>query len=112
VLKAAGRLNGTMSASGGQAPGHSHAAEPAPAKGGSSDPASQSAQSDPASQPAQVTTADQQEPQDQEDQEAGDVLPAGLGLAMIAGLADDVQVSRTRDGLIITMSWPSVASAR
>ncbi|HWG63219.1 MAG TPA: ATP-binding protein [Streptosporangiaceae bacterium] len=110
-----------MSASGGQAPGHSHAAEPAPAKGGSSDPASQPAQSDPASQPAQsdpasqpaqVITADQQEPQGQEDQEAGDVLPAGLGLAMIAGLADDVQVSRTRDGLIITMSWPSVASAR
>ncbi|HEY7432813.1 MAG TPA: ATP-binding protein [Streptosporangiaceae bacterium] len=34
-------------------------------------------------------------------------LPAELGLAVIAGLADDVQVSRTESGLSIRMSWPS-----
>ena len=34
-------------------------------------------------------------------------LPAQLGLAVIAGLADDVQVSRNGDGLSIRMSWPS-----
>ena len=34
-------------------------------------------------------------------------LPAELGLAVIAGLADDVQVSRNGDGLSIRMSWPS-----
>jgi serine/threonine-protein kinase RsbW len=31
----------------------------------------------------------------------------GLGLAVIAGLADDVQISRTQGGLSIRMSWPS-----
>jgi serine/threonine-protein kinase RsbW len=36
-------------------------------------------------------------------------LPGELGLAVIAGLADDVQVSRTGDGLSIRMSWPSGA---
>src|SRR5262249_61261071 len=36
-------------------------------------------------------------------------LPAELGLAVIAGLADDVQVSRNGDGLSIRMSWPSGA---
>jgi len=34
-------------------------------------------------------------------------LPGELGLAVIAGLADDVQVSRTGDGLSIRMSWPT-----
>ena len=34
-------------------------------------------------------------------------LPAQLGLAGIAGLADDVQVSRNGDGLSIRMSWPA-----
>src|SRR6266702_46472 len=34
-------------------------------------------------------------------------LPQELGLAVIAGLADDVEVSRTGDGLSIRMSWPS-----
>jgi hypothetical protein len=37
-------------------------------------------------------------------------LPAELGLAVIAGLADDVQVSRTERGLSIRMSWPSHAA--
>ena len=34
-------------------------------------------------------------------------LPAQLGLAVIAGLADDVHVSRNGDGLSIRMSWPA-----
>jgi anti-sigma regulatory factor (Ser/Thr protein kinase) len=38
-------------------------------------------------------------------------LPSELGLAVIAGLADDVQVSRTGDGLSIRMSWPSGGTA-
>jgi anti-sigma regulatory factor (Ser/Thr protein kinase) len=37
----------------------------------------------------------------------GHGVPGELGLAVIAGLADDVQVSRTGDGLSIRMSWPS-----
>jgi anti-sigma regulatory factor (Ser/Thr protein kinase) len=35
------------------------------------------------------------------------LLPQGLGLAVIAGLADDVKISRTSAGLSIRMSWPS-----
>jgi anti-sigma regulatory factor (Ser/Thr protein kinase) len=35
------------------------------------------------------------------------LLPQGLGLAVIAGLADDVEISRTSAGLSIRMSWPS-----
>ncbi len=33
-------------------------------------------------------------------------LPAGIGLAVIAGLADDVQISATGDSVSIRMSWP------
>jgi serine/threonine-protein kinase RsbW len=40
--------------------------------------------------------------------EAGD--QPGLGLAVIAGLADDVQFSRTPGGLSIRMSWPSAGT--
>jgi serine/threonine-protein kinase RsbW len=40
-----------------------------------------------------------------EDPEA--LLPQGLGLAVIAGLADDVKIMRTAAGLSIRMSWPS-----
>jgi anti-sigma regulatory factor (Ser/Thr protein kinase) len=40
----------------------------------------------------------------------GQGLPGELGLAVIAGLADDVQVSRTGDGLSIRMSWPAEGS--
>ena len=39
------------------------------------------------------------------------VLPQELGLAVIAGLADDVEIARTDEGLSITMSWPSTAAA-
>jgi anti-sigma regulatory factor (Ser/Thr protein kinase) len=38
-------------------------------------------------------------------------VPAELGLAVIEGLADDVQIARTQAGLSIRMSWPSAAPA-
>jgi serine/threonine-protein kinase RsbW len=34
-------------------------------------------------------------------------LPAGLGIAVITSLADDVQISETAAGTSIRMSWPS-----
>jgi serine/threonine-protein kinase RsbW len=36
----------------------------------------------------------------------GDGLPPGVGLAVISGLADDVQISATNEGVSIRMSWP------
>jgi hypothetical protein len=36
----------------------------------------------------------------------GDGLPPGVGLAVISGLADDVQISATSEGVSIRMSWP------
>ena len=38
-------------------------------------------------------------------------IPAGFGLAVISGLADDVHVSSTSSGVSVRMSWPSVAPA-
>ena len=38
-------------------------------------------------------------------------VPAELGLAVIEGLADDVEIARTKAGLSIRMSWPSAATA-
>ena len=38
------------------------------------------------------------------------VIPAGFSLAVIAGLADDVQISETSAGTSIRMSWPSSGS--
>jgi len=35
------------------------------------------------------------------------VAPSELGLAVIEGLADDVEIDRTKAGVIIRMSWPS-----
>jgi serine/threonine-protein kinase RsbW len=37
---------------------------------------------------------------------------AGLGIAVIEGLADDVQISETAAGTSIKMSWPSAGSGR
>jgi serine/threonine-protein kinase RsbW len=39
-------------------------------------------------------------------------LPAGLGIAVIEGLADDVQISETPAGTSIKMSWPSAGARR
>jgi serine/threonine-protein kinase RsbW len=38
-------------------------------------------------------------------------IPAGFGLAVISGLADDVRVSSTSSGVSVRMSWPSAATA-
>jgi serine/threonine-protein kinase RsbW len=35
------------------------------------------------------------------------VVPSELGLAVIEGLADDVEIARTKAGVTIRMSWPS-----
>jgi serine/threonine-protein kinase RsbW len=43
---------------------------------------------------------------------AGASLPAGLGIAVIESLADDVEISETAAGTSIRMSWPSGAPAR
>ncbi|HUL27303.1 MAG TPA: ATP-binding protein [Streptosporangiaceae bacterium] len=42
---------------------------------------------------------------------AQQAVPAELGLAVIEGLADDVEISHTTAGLSIRMSWPSAAAA-
>jgi len=39
-------------------------------------------------------------------------MPAGLGIAVIEGLADDVQISETPAGTRIRMSWPSAGARR
>src|ERR1700761_201005 len=39
-------------------------------------------------------------------------FPAAFGLAVITGLADDVQVSSTESGLSVRMSWPAAPAAR
>jgi hypothetical protein len=38
-------------------------------------------------------------------------VPGELGLAVIEGLADDVEIARTTAGLSIRMSWPSATAA-
>ena len=42
--------------------------------------------------------------------DGGSALPAGFGLAVISGLADDVRVWSTGSGVSIRMSWPSTAA--
>src|SRR5216683_398387 len=37
-------------------------------------------------------------------------LAEGFGLAVITGLADDVQISATDNGISVRMSWPTVAT--
>jgi len=39
-------------------------------------------------------------------------VPAGLGIAVIEGLADEVQISETAAGTSIRMSWPSAGARR
>src|ERR1700691_3314474 len=43
-------------------------------------------------------------------EEDGGVIPAGFGLAVISGLADDVHVSSTSSGVSVRMSWPSAVT--
>ena len=47
-----------------------------------------------------------------QDSDGGGLLPAGLGIAVIEGLADDVQISETAAGTSIRMSWPSAGASR
>ena len=42
--------------------------------------------------------------------DGGSAIPAGFGLAVISGLADDVRVLSTSYGVSVRMSWPSTAS--
>jgi serine/threonine-protein kinase RsbW len=44
-----------------------------------------------------------------DEQAATSAIPAGFGLAVISGLADDVRVSSTSSGVSVRMSWPSAA---
>jgi serine/threonine-protein kinase RsbW len=46
------------------------------------------------------------------DSNGGGLLPAGLGIAVIEGLADEVQISETAAGTSIRMSWPSAGASR
>ena len=43
-------------------------------------------------------------------QDGGMAVPAGFGLAVISGLADDVRVSSTSSGVSVRMSWPSATA--
>jgi len=43
-------------------------------------------------------------------QDVGVAIPAGFGLAVISGLADDVRVSSSSSGVSVRMSWPSAAA--
>ena len=43
--------------------------------------------------------------------DGGSAIPAGFGLAVISGLADDVRVLSTSSGVSVRMSWPSAAAA-
>jgi len=45
-------------------------------------------------------------------QASGVGFPDGLGIAVIEGLADDVEISATAVGTSIRMSWPSGGAAR
>ena len=42
--------------------------------------------------------------------DGGSAIPAGFGLAVISGLADDVRVMSTSSGVSVQMSWPSTAA--
>jgi serine/threonine-protein kinase RsbW len=46
---------------------------------------------------------------DYEDGHDESVIPAGFGLAVISGLAEDVRVLSTSSGVSVRMSWPSTA---
>ena len=43
--------------------------------------------------------------------DGGLAFPAGFGLAVISGLAEDVRVLSTSSGVSVRMSWPSTAAA-
>jgi anti-sigma regulatory factor (Ser/Thr protein kinase) len=62
-----------------------------------------------AAQPANGASAPQSVPEAGDD--GGMAIPAGFGLAVISGLADDVRVSSTSSGVSVQMSWPSTSTS-
>jgi anti-sigma regulatory factor (Ser/Thr protein kinase) len=44
-------------------------------------------------------------------QDNGVSFPAGFGLAVISGLADDVRISATGSGVSVRMTWPAQVAA-
>jgi serine/threonine-protein kinase RsbW len=64
----------------------------------------------PASPPAPADADDEGAGRDgpvARDQDGAMAIPAGFGLAVISGLADDVRVWSTSSGVSVRMSWPS-----
>ena len=67
---------------------------------------------------APTASASPPEPVDHQDEDGpaapgpggGMAIPAGFGLAVISGLADDVRVSSSSSGVSVRMSWPSAAA--
>jgi serine/threonine-protein kinase RsbW len=54
---------------------------------------------------------DQGHPFEVAHEEDGEMIPAGFGLAVISGLADEVHISSTSSGVSVRMSWPSAITA-
>ena len=65
----------------------------------------------PAGHPAASATAAEDTGRDGTGHAGVSAIPAGFGLAVISGLADDVRVLSTSSGVSISMSWPSAAAA-
>jgi len=61
----------------------------------------------PAAPASPAAAANGEVPHDQD----GAAIPAGFGLAVISGLADDVRVWSTDSGVSVRMSWPSAVAS-
>ena len=59
--------------------------------------------------PAAPAAASDSAGHDRAGYDGGSAIPAGFGLAVISGLADDVRVMSTSSGVSVRMSWPSTA---
>ena len=59
--------------------------------------------------PAATAAASDSAGHDRVGSDGGSAIPAGFGLAVISGLADDVRVLSTSSGVSVRMSWPSAA---
>jgi hypothetical protein len=57
--------------------------------------------------PAAPAAASDSAGHDRAGYDGGSAIPAGFGLAVISGLADDVRVMSTSSGVSVRMSWPS-----
>jgi serine/threonine-protein kinase RsbW len=64
----------------------------------------------PAGQPAAPAAATESAGRGGIGHDGGSAIPAGFGLAVISGLADDVRVMSTSSGVSVQMSWPSAAA--